>query len=103
MQNRHRHARTAGPVVSFSPAGLTGPDGLPMSLAVADAPTPGTHYRESPCKGCALGFLHERSGATGSPADCRPWVRCMAHERPDGRSVVFLKARHSPDGPDRQQ
>ena len=40
---------------------------------------------------CALRFLHEADGATGTPADCRPWVRCMAHERPDRRSVVFIE------------
>lgn len=74
---------------SFTP-GLCAPDGRLLRLIPVDAPIR-RHYRDSPCLVCALRFLHEADGATGTPADCRPWVRCMAHERPDRRSVVFIE------------
>lgn len=83
--------RSAAPGISFSPQGLCSPGGRALRLCVREC-TQRRHYRSSPCARCALGFLHERPGATGTPSDCRPWVRCMAHERPDRRSVYFVEA-----------
>ena len=43
----------------------------------------------SPCIRCVVGRLLRAEGMGYGPRVCRGVVRCMAHERGDGRSVFY--------------
>lgn len=58
-----------------------------MAMRVAAVETKGVSG--CPCKKCVFDKLLRRLEGGCSPRVCRRYVRCMAHEREDGRSVYF--------------